>query len=255
MSPQTQSAMQTSETGPLIQIQAATRVFAFLLNFAALALSLFLLVNFRTQVLSPSSLSNSLFFISAFLVLSGVLFIAWEWVERRRLIMESRSISDERTGALTIQAFKKILDEELRRAGRYHYALTLCRLDLDDFGSFNENFGPEKGDLLLRQFSDLLRSTVRFSDTVGHAKKDGFFVLLPHTDLMRAQRFLARALMETQERLDAGFSAGLTSYQAGEKQADLLDRLELALRSAQREGKKNIRALVPGQDAHAVLSL
>ena len=255
MSPQTQSAMRTSETGPLIQIQTATRVFAFLLNLAALSLSLFLLVNFRQRALTVSSLSTSLFFISAFLILSGVLFVAWEWVERRRLIVESRSVSDERTGALTIQAFKKILDEELRRAGRYHYALTLCRLDLDDFKSFNDNFGPEKGDLLLRQFSDLLRSTVRFSDTVGHAKKDGFFVLLPHTDLMRAQRFLARALMETQERLDAGFSAGLTAYQAGEKQADLLDRLELALRSAQREGKKNIRALVPGQDAHAVLSL
>lgn len=254
MTAQTQTTLRTSETAPLLQIQSATRIFAFLLNVAALAICLFLLFNFREQASNPSSLFNALFFISAFLVLSGVLCVAWEWVERRRLTVESRSISDARTGALTIQAFKKILDEELRRAGRYHYALTLCRLDLDDFGSFNENFGPEKGDLLLRQFSDLLRSTVRFSDTVGHAKKDGFFVLLPHTDLMRAQRFLARALMETQERLDTSFSAGLTAYQAGEKQSDLLERLELAIRSAQREGKKNIRALVPGQDAHAVLS-
>ncbi len=249
-----QSPVRTSETGRLIQIQSAIRVFVFLSNLAAFAFCLFLLGNFRMRALNSSSVFTSLFLISAFLILSGILLMAWEWVERRRLAAESRSVSDERTGALTVQAFKKILDEELRRAGRYHYALTLCLLDLDDFESFNENFGAEKGDSLLRQFADLLRSTVRFSDTVGHAKKDGFLVLLPHTDLFRAQKFLTRVLIETEERLDTTFSAGLTSYQAGEKQADLLDRLEIAIGSAKREGKKNIRALVPGQDAQAVLS-
>ncbi len=248
------SFVRTSEIGRLIQIQSAVRVFALLSNLAALAFCLFLLGDFRTRTLDPSSLFTSLFFISAFLILSGTLWMVWGWVERRRLAVESRSVSDERTGALTVQAFKKILDEELRRAGRYHYALTLCRVELDDFESLHENFGPEKAGSLFRQFSDLLRSTVRFSDTVGHAKKDGFLVLLPHTDLLRAQKFLTRVLIETEERLDATFSAGLTCYQAGEKQADLLDRLDAAIGSAKREGKKNIRALVPGQDAHAVLS-
>ena len=78
--------------------------------------------------------------------------------------------------------------------------------------------------------------------------------MLPHTDLVRGQKFLARVLSESQEHLDASFSAGLTTYQAGEKQTEFLARLELALNAAKREGRKKIRALVSGQDAHAVLS-
>ena len=231
------------------------RLFAFLLNLAALMICLFLLRNFRTQAMQPSFLFRSLFFVSAFLVASGILFLVLGWVERRKLEAESRAFLDECTGALTNQAFEKILAEEIRRAGRYHYPVTLCHLDLDDFASFSQNFGSEKGEALLRQFSELLRSTVRFSDTVGRAPKDGFFVLLPHTDLIRAQKFLNRALNESQDKLDAGFSAGLTVYQAGEKQTDLLARLETAMGAAKREGKKKIRAVVPGQDAQAVLSL
>ncbi len=106
----------------------------------------------------------------------------------------------------------------------------------------------------MRQFSELLRSTVRFSDTVGCGAKDQFMVLLPHTDLVRAQKFLNRVLIEAEEKLDAGFSAGLTTYQAGEKSADLQTRLELAIAAARREGKKKIRAVVAGQDAQAILS-
>lgn len=251
---QTQKTAPTSETARLAQIQTATRVFAFLLNLAALTICLFLLRHFRSQALQPSFLFTSLFFVSAFLILSGILFLALGWVERHKLAIESRSFMDERTGALTAQAFEKVLTEEMRRAGRYHYPVTVCLLDLDDFLSFNQHFGTEKGDLLLRSFSELLRSTVRFSDTVGRAAKDGFFILLPHTDLVRAQKFLGRALKEAQEKLDAGFSAGLTTYQAGEKQTDLLSRLELAIAAAKREGKKKIRSLVPGQDSQAVLS-
>ncbi len=243
-----------SETGGLIQIQALVRLSAFLLNLAALGICLFLMRGFHARPLPNNSLFLSLFFISTCLVLNGALFLVWGWVERRKLSAESFSVSDELTGALKEDAFEKVLTEELRRAGRYHYPVSVCLLDLDDFGSFNESFGRERGDLLLRQFSELLRGTVRFSDTVGRAQKDEFFVLLPHTDLMHAQKFLTRALMEAEERLDTSFSAGLTAYQAGEKQTDILARLELAIRAAKREGRKKIRALVPGQDAQAVLS-
>ena len=248
------NTLQTSETSRLIRIQAATRVGAFVLNFSALAICLFLVQSFRTYALNSLTLATSLFLISALLVLNGILFLAWGWAESQKIAAEGRSVSDERTGAFTNRAFEKILAEELRRAGRYHYPVTLCLLALDNFESFGENFGAEKGDFLIRQFSDLLRSTVRFSDTVGRASKDGFLVLLPHTDLVRAQRFLTRSLMETQEKLDASFSAGLTTYRAGENQADFLARLELAFSSAKREGRKQIRALVAGQDAQAVLS-
>ena len=60
--------------------------------------------------------------------------------------------------------------------------------------------------------------------------------------------------MESEEKLDLTFSTGLTTYQAGETQDDLMARLETALRAAKNEGGKKMKALVAGQDAQAVLS-
>ncbi len=73
-----------SETERLAQIQAAMRIFAFLLNLAALSICLYLLRNFRTQGLQPSFLSTALFFASAFLIAGGILFLVLGWVERRK---------------------------------------------------------------------------------------------------------------------------------------------------------------------------
>ena len=237
----------------LPQIQAAMRVFALLLNLAALVVCVFLFQNFRYHALSDSTLFIGLFYICILLVASGISFLVWGWLERRRLETEGHLTLDEQTGALTSTAFQKVLKEELRRAGRYHYPVTICLLDLDDFTSFNENFGKEKGDILLRQFSEFLRSTVRSSDTIGRIENDAFWILLPHTDLVRGQKFLLRVLFETQERLGTGFSAGVTSYKSGEKPSDLLARLNLAIHAAKREGKNKIRALVADQDSQSIL--
>ncbi len=138
---QIQNSWNSSETNRLNLIQTAARIFAFVLNLSALTICLYLLKNFREQALNSSQLFSALSFISAFLVVSGLLFLTWGWIERRKIETESRSFLDDRTGALAEKAFEKILTEELRRAGRYHYPVTLCLLGLDDFESFTQNFG------------------------------------------------------------------------------------------------------------------
>jgi diguanylate cyclase len=170
------------------------------------------------------------------------------------LDLEKHASTDTLTGIMNRECFERTLEAELRRAGRYHFALTVCILDIDFFGSYNEQFGREKADALLKQFAEFLTGNIRFADCAARFDTDEFILYLPHTDLVGAQKFIKRFQIQTEERLDCGFSAGLTSYQLGEKRSQFLQRAQAALFLAKRAGKKQLRCLAAGQDSETVLS-
>lgn len=162
------------------------------------------------------------------------------WMAQDKEIME-----DSLTGALNAAGFEKALETELRRAARYRYSVTVCHINIDNFDVRKDS------DEKLRQFTIFLYGNIRFADSLARYKKDDFFVLLPHTDITRAEKFLTRILIQSQERLDYGFSAGVTAYQTGEPKTQLMARASLALAQAKQGGRKAFRFMVNDQ---AVLS-
>lgn len=175
-------------------------------------------------------------------------------LRRRWLGFEQRLSCDDLTGLMNQVCFEETLEEELRRASRYHFALTLCFLDLDNFTSWNEQFGRDRGNDLLKRFSNFLRGNTRTSDIIGRSENDTFCIVLPHTDLVRSEKFLARLLTQAQEKVDMSFSAGITAYHAGETRGEFVSRAHLALDQAKREGKKRICCMIGGQDGHTTLN-
>ncbi len=161
---------------------------------------------------------------------------------------------DLQTGLYHRNYFERILEMEVRRSGRYHYPVTLCILDVDRFTSMNQSFGRKHCDEVLRKFAEFLRTTVRITDLIARYERDEFLVLLPHTDLVKAEKFISRIVAQAQERLDLSFSAGLTAFHTGETRSQLLERALLALQQAKREGTGKVRCLLSGQDSQAILS-
>lgn len=163
------------------------------------------------------------------------------------LSLERNSGLDPVSGTLSRQNFEKMLEEELRRGGRYHYPISLCYLDIDQFSAFNEEFGKPEGDDCLKEFGALLRHTTRFADCVCRYQGDEYCILLPHTDLVRAEKFMSRLSQISEEKMQLFFSAGVTSYQAGEGKAAFLMRAFSALSQAKREGLRKVRYLASEQ--------
>lgn len=168
--------------------------------------------------------------------------------------LDKQADHDPKTGLYHSAYFDKVLEKEVRRAGRYKYPLTLCRVDLDEFSSFNQHYGRRQGDMRLQQFADFMKAAIRNTDVLARFENDEFCILLPHTELVKAEKFISRLLAHTQERLDCSFSAGLTAYQTGESKFQFFHRGELALHQARQEGQKKVRCIVSGTDSHAVLS-
>lgn len=223
---------------------------------SAFALMLGCWVSFIVYQQGPVSapLKFGLLFLLGFLSTIGVQSLLLCLIDSQWERLEKRELSDSLTGLLNRKGFEEMLDQELRRSGRYHVPLTLCVLDLDSFRSFQENFGRRLGEELLKHFGEFIQMNVRFSDCVARGRHDEFYIFLPHTDLIRSAKFLDRMMNQAEDKFDCTFSAGLTTYRGGENIAEIISRAEKALEHAKREGKKRIRCLIESDDSFSVLS-
>jgi diguanylate cyclase (GGDEF)-like protein len=89
---------------------------------------------------------------------------------------------DSLTGVLVNRRFTERLYQEVERARRHQYPVTLLFIDLDNFKQYNDMHGHAAGDKILSRFADLLKGSVREQDTVGRWGGEEFVVLMPHTD-------------------------------------------------------------------------
>ena len=194
-----------------------------------------------------------LFGAALILFIASIQLIRLLGIRQKALSFDQQALLDELTGTLSPERFGEILQEEIRRAGRYHYPLTLCTLDLDDFSSYAKHFGREGANKILRKFGTYFLGSIRSTDKLARIGEDKFTLLLPHTDLVRSEKVLSRILNQSAEKMDVSFSVGLTSYRAGESLEQFELRSKLALEEAKKAGKKRIRCIVGHEGGHSVL--
>jgi diguanylate cyclase (GGDEF)-like protein len=115
-------------------------------------------------------------------------------LENARLYRETeqKAIMDEMTGLYNYRYFQEALDRELKRAMREGTMLGLLMIDLDYFKDYNDTFGHQAGDCLLREFGAVLKSAVRETDIAVRYGGDEFAVILPHTDEVGTRQLALR---------------------------------------------------------------
>lgn len=100
--------------------------------------------------------------------------------------LEALSITDELTKLYNRRHINKKLDDEFRRATRYHQHLSCLLMDADHFKSVNDTYGHAFGDVVLKEIAAILFETAREVDVCGRFGGEEFIALLPNTDLDRA---------------------------------------------------------------------
>ena len=161
------------------------------------------------------------------------------------------SLTDELTGLPNRRAFQRRLEDEIARANRYGYPLTLAAIDLDEFKSVNDTYGHAVGDKILQQYAASILSIFRRLDMVARYGGEEFAVLLPNTDLHGAMRALHKVKARVPEisvQTDNGtlalptFSAGISAYHPGETSESFVSRADVALYEAKRRGRNRVEA-------------
>jgi diguanylate cyclase (GGDEF)-like protein/PAS domain S-box-containing protein len=102
---------------------------------------------------------------------------------------------DSLTHLVNRPEFEKRLERALRSAKAKEASYALLHLDLDQFKIINDACGHSAGDEMLRQLSALLKSKIRWRDTLSRLGGDEFGVLLESCSVDEAMR-TAEALRE-----------------------------------------------------------
>jgi diguanylate cyclase (GGDEF)-like protein/PAS domain S-box-containing protein len=93
--------------------------------------------------------------------------------------LRNQSTRDPLTNLFNRRCMEESLERELRRAQRSQRQLTLIMLDLDHFKRFNDTFGHDAGDAILREVGKLLGTNFRGEDIACRYGGDEFTVILP----------------------------------------------------------------------------
>jgi diguanylate cyclase (GGDEF)-like protein/PAS domain S-box-containing protein len=118
--------------------------------------------------------------------------------------LRSQSIRDPLTGLFNRRFMEESLELEIRRASRNQRPLGMIMIDLDHFKYFNDNFGHEAGDLLLKELGALLKGNIRAEDIACRYGGEEFTLILPEgTGVVTRQR--AEFFREAIQRLDVHF--------------------------------------------------
>ena len=94
--------------------------------------------------------------------------------------------------------FHDRLQQAVLRSHRDDKGLAVLLIDLDGFKAINDALGHHAGDLVLQEVATRLRGALRASDTVSRLGGDEFAVLLPATDVNRAELAAKKVLYDLQ---------------------------------------------------------
>ncbi len=169
-----------------------------------------------------------------------------------REALREQAIRDPLTGLFNRRYLDQTLLRELHRCQRNGEPLAVAMLDIDHFKHFNDTYGHDAGDTVLRSVGDLLQSSLRASDIACRYGGEELTVILPGSTLDDARirlDSLRRAIMEMRVPYQGEdlpvitVSIGVAS--AGEQDVEavtLLARADAALYQAKEGGRNRVIA-------------
>ena len=169
---------------------------------------------------------------------------------RLREALRAQSTKDPLTGLYNRRYLQEMLEREIRRATRAEQPLGILMLDLDPFKNFNDTYGHEAGDAVLREAGSFLVRSVRAEDFVCRYGGEEFVVVLPTADFRAAEARAERIRTKLRELvvMHNGRSLGLITASIGvaalpnhgTSEKDLLEAADAALYRAKREGRDRV---------------
>ena len=179
---------------------------------------------------------------------------------RLREMLRSQSIRDPLTGLFNRRYMEECLNRELHRAQRTGRKLSLVMLDLDHFKHFNDTFGHQVGDILLKEVAGVIKSRVRGGDLACRFGGEEFSLIIAEIDTEGTYRCVEHireaikhlALHDRGQTLGTiTVSAGIAVFpEHGEGQEALVRAADEALYRAKKSGRDRIVIYEP-QEAGA----
>jgi len=172
-------------------------------------------------------------------------------LEEANALLHELAIRDGLTGLYNHRYFQDAMITETHRSQRHNRTYSLLFMDLDEFKVFNDSHGHPKGDVLLRDLTELVGGRLRRSDVLARYGGEEFVVILPETDKQVAQELAEdiRRLIENhpfagrecQPQGKITISIGVATFpEDGKTPTTMITAADDALYEAKRNGRNKV---------------
>lgn len=173
-------------------------------------------------------------------------------VEHLRII-EQLSLIDHLTNIPNRRAFDKQMEIEWKRGIREKIPLSILIIDIDHFKKFNDTYGHQQGDEVLKAVAGLIKSEAkRPTDLAVRWGGEEFMVLLPGTNLVNAIEIAEKIRGKIEKakilsidgdfQLNVAVSIGVASKTPSveDKIEDFIEQADTALYAAKESGRNRV---------------
>jgi diguanylate cyclase (GGDEF)-like protein/PAS domain S-box-containing protein len=164
--------------------------------------------------------------------------------------LQQQATQDALTGLHNRRYLDETLPRELQRARRQRYPVCLVILDIDHFKYFNDTYGHDAGDTLLRAVGSFLRQNTRGDDVACRYGGEEFILVLPGASLesMRLRTEKIRRGIQALHIQHEGRELGTVTASLGmaifpdhrHNASDLVRAADAALYHAKRTGRNRV---------------
>ncbi len=162
---------------------------------------------------------------------------------------EDLAIRDSLTGLYVHRYFMERLDEEVKRALRSGSSFALLMLDIDNFKTFNDEYGHMTGDVILHNIGSILKSKASAGDTVARYGGEEFAFLALNADRESAVKIAEEIRARVQEtpvtvrrkKCSVTVSIGVSVFPEDARlKDDIIMEADRALYRAKNKGKNRV---------------
>lgn len=169
-------------------------------------------------------------------------------LQEQARVIESQA-AEARTDALTNAFNRRHFDDEMRRKAaelaRHGRPVSVLILDVDFFKKFNDTYGHQAGDQVLKSVVSALRARMRTMDVICRYGGEEFAIIMPGTPIEDAKRATERARQAIEEaivefegkQLKVTASCGVAMLLPGETTETLVKRADDCLYESKRAGR------------------
>jgi len=169
-------------------------------------------------------------------------------IEKQRLF--EQAITDGLTKLYLRRFFLATLEKEINRSKRYQLDVSVLLLDIDKFKDFNDTYGHQAGDYVLRETAQRIMESIRSVDTPGRYGGEEMSVILPQTNIKEA--FIVaeriRKSIESSEyifkanKMKVSASIGVSSLHNRDISVEeIIEESDKALYTAKHKGRNQVR--------------
>jgi len=176
-------------------------------------------------------------------------------LEEKNNYLEEIANLDGLTQIYNHRYFQEALDKEISRCIRQEQELCLILTDIDNFKKFNDYYGHQAGDYVLKEFAEVAGKVIREYDLIARYGGEEFVIILPETGeedaLLVAEKI--RATIEQylfkydgdEYRVTSSFGVAVFDGTGKPiKKTELIERADKAMYDAKKKGRNRVESFV-----------